>query len=218
MTKRTSNWKYIIREIVIVSIGILLAFFINNWSSKLNKSKKKQEYKKSLIVDIEENLTKLDKVLKAQELKVSSLNYVIQSIEESNYNIDTIGQILFKERKSPTFFPIKGTFKALLSHGEIELFSTNLKREIFNLYDTNYERTVYNGALYDDIYVNVYDKQIQKIVDLKTRKIIEESKLHSEELNRSILVIIDEAESYLKLIKSTKSESLKVLDLVKQDD
>jgi len=217
MHNRPLSWKYIIGEIVIVSIGILLAFFVNNWSSNLQRAETQQEYENSLIVDLEQNIDKLNAIIKAQEEKVASLNYVVKSLEASSNQLDSIGKILFRERKSPTFFPIKGTFKALVSHGEINLFSTQLKREIFNLFDTNYERTVYNGALYDEIYVDVYDQEIQEVVDFRTMKIRDEATLRSEDFIKNLLIIIDEAESYLALISNTKAESIKVLQLVQSN-
>ncbi len=49
------NWKYAIGEIIIVSIGISIAFGINTISSDLTYKKKHKEYKQSLIIDINEN-------------------------------------------------------------------------------------------------------------------------------------------------------------------
>ena len=217
MKNNKFNWRYAVGEILIVSVGILIAFFINSWSLNLRKASSSEEYRKSLVVDLEQNLASLNNIIKLQEEKVAALNYVVNSIEKGSYIPDSIGAILYKQRKSPTFFPVKGTFKALVSQGEIELFTTNIKRELFNLYDTIYERTVYNGNLYDNIYIEVYDVEIQEIIDLRTKKINDLEKLTSKEFKKNLLVIVDEAESYLKLIKKTKTESLKVLELIKRD-
>ena len=217
MKNNKFNWRYAVGEILIVSVGILIAFFINSWSLNLRKASSSEEYRKSLVVDLEQNLASLNNIIKLQEEKVAALNYVVNSIEKGSYAPDSIGAILYKQRKSPTFFPVKGTFKALVSQGEIELFTTNIKRELFNLYDTIYERTVYNGNLYDNIYIEVYDVEIQEIIDLRTKKINDLEKLTSKEFKKNLLVIVDEAESYLKLIKKTKTESLKVLELIKRD-
>jgi len=217
MIMNKANWKYVIGEILIVSVGILIAFVINNWSLKLKKANTYQEYKNSLIVDLEQNLENLNRIIIAQELKVKELNQVIIAIEKSNnYDIDSIGMILFRQRKSPTFFPVKGTFKALVSHGEIELFDTQLKREIFNLYDTNYERTVYNGNLYDEIYISTYDTRIQDIINLRTQKVSDPERLNSADFAKDIMIIVDEAESYLRLIYNTRTKSTDVLKLVRK--
>ena len=140
--------RYYLREIIIVSIGILIAFGINTCSSNLSKSKNYREYKKSLIAYLDENLKNIDHVLQAQKKKVSDLNLFVHMIGETKLEIDSISEILYTQRKSPTFFPVKGTFEALVSQGEIQSFSTAFKRELFNLYNTTYERTEYNGELY----------------------------------------------------------------------
>ena len=138
----------------------------------------------------------------------------MQNLEKREFHLDTLSKLLFKQRKSPTFFPVSGTFKSLVAQGKIEIFSTNIKRELFNLYDTNYERTVYNGTLYDKIYVNVYDNQIQKVMDLKTEKIENLDHLKSKEFEKSIILIVDEAESYLKLLTNSRNESQSMLNLI----
>jgi len=139
---------------------------------------------------------------------------VFHTIEGNKLDLDSISEILFDQRKSPTFFPISGTFKALVSQGEIGSFSTELKRELFNLYDTSYERTVYNGNLYDEIYVNVYDKEIHSILDIKTKKIEDLERLKSKEFIKNLLLIIDEAESYLVLLNISKLESEELIRII----
>ena len=146
--------------------------------------------------------------------RVKELNGLIQSLEFDNYDLKSLNDVLFRQRKSPTFFPISGTFKSLVSQGKIEIFNTEIKRELFNLYDINYERTAYNGVLYDEIYVDIYDKEIQEVMNLRTKEIEDISRLKSKNFIKKIILIIDEAESYLKLLNKSKVESVKMLELL----
>lgn len=215
--KEPIDFSYAIREIVIVSIGILIAFGINTCSSNLSQSKKHKEYTKSLIADLDENLKKIDAILNAQQKKVTDLNSLVNMLELEEYDMKTLGDILFVQRKSPTFFPVRGTFEALVSQGEIQMFSTALKRELFNLYNTTYERTEYNGELYDKIYVDVYDKEIHAIMNLKTKTIEDKSILTSPKFTKDVILIIDEAESYISLLMKCKVESEKLRDLIESE-
>jgi len=214
MKKRQLSWKYAISEIIIVSIGILIAFGINTMSANFKKKNEVKEYQKSLNTDLEENLKSIDRIIVAQKQKVLELNSLIAQIESNKYDLDSLGAILFRQRKSPTFFPISGTFKSLVSQGKIEIFNTEIKRELFNLYDTNYERTAYNGVLYDKIYVDVYDKEVQNVINLRTKEFEDPSRLKSPEFIKHIILIIDEADSYLSLLAKSKKESLKMLKLI----
>lgn len=216
MKFRKLNWKYALGEIVIVSIGILIAFSINTWSTSLSKNSARKEYKLSLIADLNQNISNLDRIIASQQKKVENLNKAIDQIESKSYELNALAEILFQERKSPTFFPIKGTFKSLVAHGDIELFDTELKRELFDLYDTRYERAVYNGNLYDETYVNIYDSDIRKIMNLRTEKIDNLERLHSTEFLKNITFIIDEAKSYIKLAQYCKEESEKMLNLIQK--
>ncbi len=211
MKKKSFNWKYILREIGIVSAGILIAFGINTLSANIANKKEVKEYRLSLVDDIEENLKSIDKISNAQKLKVKELNTVIKSVDNDEINVQQLSNILFRQRKSPTFFPISGTFKSLVSQGNIEIFNTEVKRELYNLYDTHYERTRYNGVLYDEIYVEIYDKEIQEVLNLRTKKLESLDRLKSEDFLKKIYLIIDEAESYLKLLDNSKIESQKML-------
>ncbi len=214
MKRRELSWKYAISEIIIVSIGILLAFGINPLSSNISKKQEVKEYRKSLNTDLEENIKSIDRIILAQVLKVKELNGLIQALESDNYDLKSLNDVLFRQRKSPTFFPISGTFKSLVSQGKIEIFNTEIKRELFNLYDTNYERTAYNGVLYDEIYVDIYDKEIQEVMNLRTKEIEDISRLKSNNFIKKIILIIDEAESYLRLLNKSKVESVKMLELL----
>ncbi len=214
MKPQKINWRYTIGEILIVSVGILIAFGINTCSANMSKKREMAEYKKSLKTDINENLKSLSRIIDKQSEKVEQLNRLVALLEQNHFDIDTVGHIFYEQRKSPTFFPVSGTFKSLVAQGEIEIFSTELKRELFNLYDTNYERTEYNGVLYDKIYVDVYDKELREIMNLRTQEIENVERLKSKAFIKNILLIIDEAESYLGLIKVSESESQKLLNKI----
>ncbi len=212
------NWKYAIGEIIIVSIGILIAFSINTFSSNLASNKKHREYRESLIIDIEDNLKNINRIIDQQHLKVQELEVMMNNLENKSFKTDSICNILYRQRKSPTFFPVSGTFKALVSQGEFGSFSTDLKRELFNLYDAVYQRTEYNGKLYDKIYVETYDKEIHRILNIRTKQIEDFDRLQSPEFKKNISLIIDEAKSYLSLLEKCKKESKKIVELVKDDE
>jgi hypothetical protein len=195
----------------------MIAFAINSYSANLKNNKIYKEYKTSLIEDLEYNIANLDRIILAQEEKVKDLGQVLYNLESNTYEPHTLGNILYKQRKSPTFFPVNGTFRSMVSQGEISLFNTEMKRELFNLYDTNYERTVYNGNLYDNIYIEIYDKEIMDILDLKDIKIDNEDKLKEKSFSKNLMVIIDEASSYINLIKRSKKESESLISNLKND-
>ena len=200
---------------MIVSIGIMLAFGINKCSSDLAESREAQEYKTSLIADLNENLKSITRIIRLQERKVLELNSVLKTLDDTQANIDSIGSILYRQRKSPTFFPISGTFKSLVSQGEIGILNTELKRELFNLYDTQYNRSEYNGELYDKIYVDLYDKEIGNVIDFSSHQITNPTRLATPEFRKCLLTIVDEAKSYISLMEMCKAESEGVLQLLK---
>lgn len=211
------DWKYAIGEILIVSIGILIAFSINTCSANRTKNKNHVEYISSLQADLNQNLINLEKVIATQKEKVRQLKSVVEALDSKEYDIEPLAIILFEQRKSPTFFPISGTFKSLVAHGDIQLFKTETKRELFNLYDTNYERTVYNGNLYDEMYLDVYDTDIREILSMRTQKIENINLLESPRFVKNLSFIIDEAQSYIRLVENSHIASKKMLVLIEKE-
>ena len=75
---------------------------------------------------------------------------------------------------------------------------------------------MYNGNLYDKIYIDSYDKEIQSVMNLRTKAIEDLSRLNSSDFQKNIILIIDEANSYLKLLRKSQLESEKMIDLIKK--
>lgn len=215
MSKNKINWKYAIGEIVIVSVGIIIAFSINTMSSNWHLKFAFNEGKNSLISDLEQNIISLDRISKAQKTKVLRLDKLYYALDQPNLNLDSIGIILFEERKSPTFYPINGAFKSLISQEILEYFDPEVKKELFNLHDHSYQRTIYNGNLYDEAYVEIYDLEMIKLIDFRTKKILNKELLLSKEFRQSLAYVIDEATSYVQLVNKSKTDSEKLLALLK---
>ena len=54
------NWQYALGEVIIVSIGITIAFALNNWKEARNNQKIKQQYLSSLKTDIQKEIKQLE--------------------------------------------------------------------------------------------------------------------------------------------------------------
>ena len=46
------NWKYAIGEVIIVIVGISVAFLLNNWASERKEAKIRQQYLVNLANDL----------------------------------------------------------------------------------------------------------------------------------------------------------------------
>jgi type II secretory pathway pseudopilin PulG len=137
-TNQTSKYlKYAIGEISLVVVGILLALYINNWSTQ--KTERKQEVK--LLVQIKSDL-------EANQKEIERLKSVVGYIQNAS---DVVVESLEGKEKRPYFtiyasllhrkyfLKTASSGYTLLNNGLITLIeNTDLRNEIIQLYESTY--------------------------------------------------------------------------------
>jgi len=134
---RIQNWAAIVLDLIVVVVGIFLAFQVDRWYDN-----------RKLLADVGGNLTALanefsenrDLVEQAYDVH----NRAAKSVEEiiayepnggDDLSHDDFYEILRHAYRSPTFSPIRRTYDSLISTGELELISDeDLKTEIAKFY------------------------------------------------------------------------------------
>jgi len=71
--KFSLDWSYALRELLIVTVGVLIALAVNNWNNERAESAQERDVVTRLIADIEGDLRRFDFQLKAIERKEQSL-------------------------------------------------------------------------------------------------------------------------------------------------
>ncbi|MFT6828651.1 MAG: hypothetical protein ACJAZV_001944 [Roseivirga sp.] len=129
--------KYAIGEILLVVVGILLALYINNWST--HRAERKQEVKLLVQIqsDLEANLNEIQRLKKVIGSIQNASNIVIQSLEEKNklpyFNINA--SLLHRKY----FLKNSSSGYTLLNNGLVTLIeNTDLRNDIIQLYESTY--------------------------------------------------------------------------------
>src|SRR6056300_1738580 len=84
---------YAIGEIILVVIGILIAFSLNNWNDYRKNQKKEKLFIDGLINDLNKQKLLLDAQISYEENKVDEVNRCFQIIEE--YSIKNSADSIF---------------------------------------------------------------------------------------------------------------------------
>jgi len=79
--------KQIIREIVPVIIGILIALFINNWNDERKEKKYLNQIFSSIEKELEESVLDIKRVIPKQLASVDTIKYYLNNDEVSIYKI-----------------------------------------------------------------------------------------------------------------------------------
>ena len=133
-----TTWKYTLREIIIVIIGITIAFSMNKCADNLKDNKLRKEYLTNLKSDVEadkvqlnENLISIDKKLKVCDQMLPLLN------TEADDKLRLMN-LVFKIIDYETFSPKDITYKTLINSGDLKLIDDFKLKAAIQTHYSNY--------------------------------------------------------------------------------
>lgn len=128
-----SNWKEYLIELVIVIIGITVAFSLNNMAEESKENKLESKFVADVRADLQRDSSNLAQSIKFNSGKVDNLEKIIMLIstdKERQYqdsllsSIGIIGNYVF-------FYPESFTINSLLQSGDFKLLTSDvLKKEL----------------------------------------------------------------------------------------
>lgn len=141
------NWRYTIGEILIVIVGITIAFSLNNWKETSNNNIQKEQYLENLVLDIKEEI----KQLEDNQVKVNRKLQLIRDIRpflgNKQVERDSISQKVFELASIVNFNPENSTYLTLVNSGDMKLIKDfELRRSLeehfalHSLVQQDYER------------------------------------------------------------------------------
>ncbi|NRD19480.1 hypothetical protein HNV08_05430 [Winogradskyella eckloniae] len=137
MSKTT--WKYTLREIIIVIIGITIAFSMNKCSDNLKDNNLREEYLINLKSDIEADKIELNKNMTAISKKIAICSEIIPKLNSENGQNMQLMNNIFSILKYENFSPKNITYKTLINSGDLKLIEDfKLKTSIQQHY-SNYD-------------------------------------------------------------------------------
>jgi hypothetical protein len=148
--------KYAIGEIVLVVIGILIALQINNW----NEERKDNIAEINILQDIQGSIsTDIDQLKLRIELAkndVRSANIILDHIERGLPYNDSLSKhfVIITSTAGKDFTPQISAYKVLEFKGVDLIGNNQLKKDILNLYNIDYNTLVYE---YDNFKKNIHD-------------------------------------------------------------
>ncbi|UZR95270.1 DUF6090 family protein [Chondrinema litorale] len=116
------NWKYAVGEIIIVTIGITIAFAINQWAENSKNNKVKKQYLQSLIVDLDSEIEGLHDNIDYFDRKMNTIHVISPFLDGKKVGRDTIMRKVFNMALIVNFRPHDATYKALINSGDLKLF------------------------------------------------------------------------------------------------
>lgn len=134
-----ATWNYTLREIIIVIIGITIAFSMNKCADNVKDNKLKKEYLINLQSDIKADKAELMKNIEAIEQKINTCREIIPVLNTGEKQGMSLMNNVFTILEYETFSPKNITYKTLINSGDLKLIDDfQLKTAIQGHY-TNYQ-------------------------------------------------------------------------------
>ncbi len=130
------NWRYTIGEIVIVIIGISIAFALNRWAESSKDQQARQQYLESLLTDLEGETEQLVANIGEFEGKINDIRSLFPFLYGRQEGRDSaMSRKVFNLAQVIHFHPNDVTYRTLINSGDFALFQNfELRKKIENHY------------------------------------------------------------------------------------
>lgn len=117
------NWRYALGEIVIVIIGISIAFALNNWAARSSDRKTEKLYFRNLEKDLNNDLASLDQNIQKLGQDLLDIELLVPHLGRTLAGRDTIYRKVFSLAETVAFLPEDATYHTLINSGDFKLIS-----------------------------------------------------------------------------------------------
>jgi hypothetical protein len=132
------NWKYAIGEIIIVIIGITIAFSLNNWKEESQNKKLKRQYLESMRIDIEKEIQQLKQNDSSIIERINKIEKILSYTSVGKGEPNQIFRYVFEVANTVTFDPVNSTYQTMINSGDMKLINDfHLRRKIEEHYNSH---------------------------------------------------------------------------------
>ena len=129
------NWRYAIGELLIVIVGISIAFALNNWASNIRNRDEGKAYLSNIKNDLSQDIVQLDSNITKIELRRKQLQTLIGHLHVKRPGRDTAALKIFKVADPVSFRGNETTIQSMKFSGDLKLITDiELKNKIMAHY------------------------------------------------------------------------------------
>lgn len=134
-SKLKIDWSSKFIDLLIVILGITIAFQLNNVNESVKLNTQENDYLESFNEENRTNEVNLTPAIEYSIVKREKIDSLIQILHEKKYTHHRIRHLLTRLMSTPTFDPVETTMKSITSAGEIELIrNLELRNKLIDTY------------------------------------------------------------------------------------
>lgn len=214
--KTQQRWANYFIELLIVIIGISIAFWLNNLAQTSKDKKAKTTYLSAIKNDLRTDSLALSRNIKTNQRKSQVLMNGLDQINRAAPIDSLIGNVL--EIGSYDFFnPDNFTLKSLIQSGDLKLIDAeDTKRELLRLLKLYESVDDMQNNFLDALDENYFPMLLSKI-DMSAFKVVDEAFFYGIEIKNYSAFTLSEISRHIKVYKSAQSQVGKVIKLIDKD-
>ncbi|MFK7953572.1 MAG: hypothetical protein AB8B73_12055 [Ekhidna sp.] len=163
LTTLSQKWPEYLLEILVITIGILGAYTLNNW----NEDRKSVEKGREILVDVRENLesntSQFKKDIGITREVINSIDIILNNITVTKVYDESLNKHLrFATYWETTRWKSSG-YVALIDHGVDIVKSKELQESIIDLYEISYPEILENTRLTEGNWAVIFPHWIELV-------------------------------------------------------
>lgn len=140
MSENRKKWTAYFLELLVVIIGISIAFALENWNESKKRTENEVNYLSSLKTDIEEDVTEIQTIMDSSQVLIQHISTLFGLLYRPEAGEQIQIHHVTSTYTAPYFNAKDGTFTSLLNSGALGIIENyQLKSQISNLYNVHYD-------------------------------------------------------------------------------
>jgi len=182
---------YAIGEILLVMIGILLAFQVNNWNTNRIKRNTELTYYKNFKDQVLDDKRTIEDLMEMNNFNMAQYEYASQIIESNDRNkLDTLGYIALRLTKYSDFDQQGNIYESMINSGEIKQLNNFKIIEGLRKLGETYIYINRMENIHFDFIIQFIVPPLQKTIRLSTNQVEKPEQLYSYEFQNLIFLSI----------------------------
>lgn len=161
-------------NLVVVIVGISIAFGLNRYSENKKEAKLEQEYLKSFSEDLKDDIAQLEHIMDTSRYWMNNNERLTEVVLQNDFEHDSLFYFVISLYSLQEFTPSDNTYQTLMSSGNFYLIDDfKLRKKITSLYNTQYEDISYLDKFHRDLQMNKISPYLNQNVRYSGRPVIQ---------------------------------------------
>lgn len=212
--KQKIDWKNHFVGLLVVVIGITIAFMLENWRQDRAASELEQKYLISFKNDLIADSQNLDSTIAAVQNKIYLLRSVLSEMRAGNVKQVRAEEVITDMLRNHSFYPKMATYESVKNSGGMNIISNfEIKEAIVSYYSLNDELRLKEEVFFDYLQ-NFVLPFVYKNVEFLSGRIVNKSAINSFEFNNIVAGYYGLTEQNFQAYKEYKDANEKLREKI----